>query len=209
MVDPSEYTNLALVLVHSGCYNRIPYVVRSLVHKWLSSLLFIYLFIFFFLRHMEVPGLGVESKLQLPSHATATAMRDLSRICDLHHSSQKCQITNPLREARDQTCILVDTNWICFCWAPMGTPTVIFSFCPHMVEGRELSAVCLSVCLSFFLFFAPLVACGSSRAGDQTCATTATWATTVTMLIFNSLHHKGTPADSFIDTNLIHEGLTL
>ena len=39
------------------------------------------------IRHMEVPRLGVESELQLPAYATATAMPDLSYICDLHHSS--------------------------------------------------------------------------------------------------------------------------
>ena len=33
------------------------------------------------------PRLGVELKLQLPAHATATATRDPSRICHLHHSS--------------------------------------------------------------------------------------------------------------------------
>ena len=35
--------------------------------------------------------------------AAATAMPDLSRICDLHHSSWQCQIFNPLSEARDWT----------------------------------------------------------------------------------------------------------
>ena len=33
---------------------------------------------------MEVPGLGVESELQLPAYTTATATQDLSRVCDLH-----------------------------------------------------------------------------------------------------------------------------
>ena len=36
--------------------------------------------------HTEVPRLGVKSELQLP--ATATAMRNPSRVCDLHHSSR-------------------------------------------------------------------------------------------------------------------------
>jgi len=36
------------------------------------------------LWHMEVPGLGVESELQLPAYTTATATQDLSRVCDLH-----------------------------------------------------------------------------------------------------------------------------
>ena len=31
----------------------------------------------------------------------------------LHYSLQQCMILNPLREARDQTHILVDTSWVC------------------------------------------------------------------------------------------------
>ena len=53
------------------------------------------------MRYMEVPRLGVELKLQLLAYATDTAMWDLSHVCDLHHSSQQCQILNPLSEARD------------------------------------------------------------------------------------------------------------
>ena len=55
------------------------------------------------LRHMEVPRLGVESELQPPAYTTATAMKDLSGVCNLHHSSQKHQILNPQSEARDRT----------------------------------------------------------------------------------------------------------
>ena len=54
---------------------------------------------------MEVPGLGAESELQLLAYTTATttAMQDLSRIGDLHHSSQQhWSILNPLSEARDR-----------------------------------------------------------------------------------------------------------
>ena len=66
-------------------------------------------------RHMEVPRLDIESELQLPAYATAAAMTDLSHICDLHYSSRQCQILNPLSEARDQTCVLMDTSQIGFC----------------------------------------------------------------------------------------------
>ena len=66
---------------------------------------------FFFLgphlRHMEVPRIGVESELQMPAYTTATAMQGLSRICNLHHSSQQHQILNPLSKARDRTHNLV------------------------------------------------------------------------------------------------------
>ena len=57
---------------------------------------------------MEVLRLGVESELQLPAYSTATAMQDLSHVYNLQHSSWQCQILNPLSEARDQTCVLVE-----------------------------------------------------------------------------------------------------
>ena len=83
-------------------------------------------FFFFFLQHMEVPELRVKSELQLQACTTAIAMPDLSQICDLHHSSQKRWILNPLSKARDWTCILMGTSQIHFCWATPGTPVVLF-----------------------------------------------------------------------------------
>ena len=44
------------------------------------------------LRHMEVPRLVAESELSLQADTTAMAMPDLIRVCDLHHSSQRCWI---------------------------------------------------------------------------------------------------------------------
>ena len=44
------------------------------------------------LWHMEGPRLGIESELHLPACTTATAMRDPSHICDLHHSSRQHRI---------------------------------------------------------------------------------------------------------------------
>ena len=75
-------------------------------------------------QHMEVPRLGVKLDLQLLAYttATATAACDLNHICDLHHSSWQCWIPNPLSEARDQICILMDTGQICFHCTTMGTP---------------------------------------------------------------------------------------
>ena len=52
---------------------------------------------------MEVPKLGVE---------LTTAMPNPSHIWDLGCSLRQCQILNPLSEARDWTCILVDTSWV-------------------------------------------------------------------------------------------------
>ena len=52
-------------------------------------------------QHVEVPRLGVESELQLLAYVTATAMQDLSRVCNLYHSSRQCRILNPLNDTRD------------------------------------------------------------------------------------------------------------
>ena len=62
--------------------------------------------------HMEVPRLGVELELKVPTYITATATPDLSCVRDLYHSSLQHRIPNPLSEARDQTCILMDTSQI-------------------------------------------------------------------------------------------------
>ena len=62
---------------------------------------------------MEVSRLQVELELQLQAYTTATATQALSHICDLYHSSGQRQILNPLSEARDPTCILVDTRQVC------------------------------------------------------------------------------------------------
>jgi len=63
-------------------------------------------------QHTEVPRLGVELELQLSAYTTATAMPDLSCICDLHHSSWQHWILNPLSKARDWTCIIMDTSQV-------------------------------------------------------------------------------------------------
>ena len=63
---------------------------------------------------MEDARLGVESELKLSAHATATAMENLSHVCKLHHSSRQCWTLNPLRKARDQTCVLRVTSQVCY-----------------------------------------------------------------------------------------------
>ena len=90
---------------------------------FLSSLL---LFLGLHQRHMEVPRLGVESELQLPSYTTATATPDRSLVCDLHHSSWQRQILNLLSKAGIWTHILTDTSQICFRCTTTGTPSFAF-----------------------------------------------------------------------------------
>ena len=77
-----------------------------------SSYAFLSLFLGPHLPYMKVPRLGVKSELQLPAYTTATATQDLSHICDLHHSSWQCRILNPVRGARDPTCILMETSQV-------------------------------------------------------------------------------------------------
>ena len=87
-----------------------------------QSLSFFFCFLGPYLQHMEVPRLGVQRKLQLLTYDTGAAMPDLSRVCDLHHSSWQHWILNPLSKARDQTCNLMVPSQISFHCAMMGTP---------------------------------------------------------------------------------------
>ena len=78
------------------------------------------LFFFFFaflglhVQYMEVPRPRVELELQLPDYATAIAVHDPSHVCDIHHSSQRHQIPEPLSKDRDWTRILMDASQIHF-----------------------------------------------------------------------------------------------
>jgi len=71
---------------------------------------------------MEIPRLVVELELQLLAYATATATQDPSLVCNLHHISWQRQILNPLSEARDYTCNLMDNSWIHFHSTTTRTP---------------------------------------------------------------------------------------
>ena len=63
---------------------------------------------------MEVPGLGVTLELQLRStpQTQIQATPNPSHICDLCHCFQQCWILNLLREAGDQTCVLMNTSQV-------------------------------------------------------------------------------------------------
>ena len=93
----------------------------------LNKLIFIYLFIYCFLGphpwHMEGPRLGTELELQLLAYAIATAMQDLSHVCDLHQVIDLWpnQIPDLLSKAREQTFILMDTSQIRFPCTTMET----------------------------------------------------------------------------------------
>ena len=83
---------------------------------------------------MEVPRLGIKAELLLLAYTTASATPDPSHICNLHRSLWQHWILNPLSEARDQTCILLDTSRILNPLSHNGNSAYFFF-------------------LSFFLFF--------------------------------------------------------
>ena len=99
------------------CFHWDPESLGSLA-LLLPLTLAVRFFFFFFgflglhMWHMEDPRLGVKLELQLLPYTTATAMPDLSHICDLHNSSWQCQILNLLNKARDQTHTFMDNSWV-------------------------------------------------------------------------------------------------
>ena len=89
----------------------VTYTLRNVVNVYRSEHIF-----FFFLGlhpwHMELPRLEFESELQLSAYATATAPRNPTCVCDLHHSLWQHWMFSPLSEARDQTCFLMNTSQV-------------------------------------------------------------------------------------------------
>ena len=81
-----------------------PCTFRQAYHILLNIEYYLIVLLFFLgphLRHMEVPRLGVESELQLPTYTAATATWVASHVCVLCHNSQQSWILSPLSKARD------------------------------------------------------------------------------------------------------------
>ena len=83
-----------------------PTLLNSLTEALnLGCISFFFLNLFFFCpyaghpQYMEVPRLGVELELYPLAYTIATATLDV----------------NPLSEARDQTRVLTDNSWVCYC----------------------------------------------------------------------------------------------
>ena len=121
-------------------------------------LFFVCLFLSFLVSHpwhMEVPRLGVESELQPLAYTAATAIPDLRPNCNLCHSSGQCQILNPLSEARDGTCVLMDASQIHCHWAMMGTPVHrSFFVCGHQFSflWDNCQGIQWLVCMAKYIF---------------------------------------------------------
>ena len=83
---------------------------------------FLFSFLGMHLWQIEVPGLGVESELQVLGYTTATATSDLSHTYILCGNLRQHQILNPLSEARDGTYVLTALCRVLTHWATTGTP---------------------------------------------------------------------------------------
>ena len=136
---PSDKWNHAVCTLAFGFSGSVWFWFHPLCCMYQLFFLFVCLFCFLgpYPWHMEVPRLGIQSELQLLAYTTATATRDPSRICDLHHSSQPHQIPDPLSEARDRTRILMDTSRC----VTMGAPRL---FILSSIPLYEYTSVCLS-----------------------------------------------------------------
>ena len=101
-------------------------------------------------RHMEVSGLGSDwcySCQPMPQQ------RRMSCVCDLHHNSCQNQIPNPLSEARDRTCILMDTSRICFHCITTGTPyKSVFLILPYFKTSYIRNIKTLQIFFISFVF---------------------------------------------------------
>ena len=71
----------------------------------------------------------------------------------LHLSSWQCRILNPLSEARDPNCVLMDTSRVHFCWATIGNPSKILSYLLTWYDFLELQRFS-HIKLNFALFIA-------------------------------------------------------
>ena len=94
----------------------------SLRAPWPVMETFCFFFFFFFCHLRATPGAYGSSQARCrigavaASHSHSHTRFELH--CDLHHSSQQRQILNALREARDQTRILMDNSGVRFTTEP-------------------------------------------------------------------------------------------
>ena len=113
-------------VINSNCASHW-WFLNAALHILKSHDHFSFLFLLFFLLSRTVHVAHGSSQARggiratAASYATATAMRDPSRVWDLHHSSKQLWILNPLGEAGDRACILMDTSQVLYHWATMGT----------------------------------------------------------------------------------------
>ena len=104
-------------------------------------------FVLFCLIFRATPMAYGGSQARGPIGSAATAASDLSRICNLHHSSRQSRIFSLLSEARDQTHNLMVPSWIRLCYATTGTPIYGILITTSQIEkllqsgGQEISVM--------------------------------------------------------------------
>ena len=139
MLDPTNYFDsifllnfkLLTVIATSATWNQC----QVMKEKGKCALLQVLNHIFLggaHLQHIEVSRLGIEWGLQLLAYVTNTATPDPNRICNLHHGSWQRQILNPLSKAGFWTHVFMDTTWVPYHWATMGTPESSWNLFTHM-----------------------------------------------------------------------------
>ena len=79
---------------------------------------------------------GVKSELQLPVYTTATALGIWAMAAAYTTAHGNAGIPDPLSRARDQTHFLMDTSWVHYCWATMGTPAPLI-FISVLIYARS------------------------------------------------------------------------
>ena len=119
--NSEKYQDLILQLLPSLIIYALHLEIKLYKLNLQASLSFFsFLFFFFFglLRAAPVAYRDSQARGQIGALAvglhTVILTPDLSHVCDLHHSSQQHRILNPLSEARDQTCVLMDASQIHF-----------------------------------------------------------------------------------------------
>ena len=116
---------------------------------------------FFFGLFRAAPGAYGGSQARSRIGAVAAGLRHSHSnarsepVCDLYHSSWQCQILNLLREARDQTFVLVDASQIPFTESWRELPTFYLHH-PELTSVSSLS--CFSPCSS--------TVCTNTRVGE-------------------------------------------
>ena len=111
--------NLSTLVWIPPYFDLYSFITRCLEVYFLFSF-----FLFSFFRAVLIAYGSSQARSQIGTVANGLHDSPInqSHICSLHHSSQQCWILNPLSKARDRTCVLMDTSWVCYHWAMTGTP---------------------------------------------------------------------------------------
>ena len=92
---------------------------------------FFFLFLLFRATPVACGGSQAWGLIGATAASSATAMSDLSHVCNLHLSLRQHWFFNPLSKARDQTYNLLVPSQIRFHCATMGTPS-------HLIKKKKI-----------------------------------------------------------------------